>query len=187
LVFGPERFSQIDPDWKPPAEKVRSGVRKAVSFSEVYPAFNKRAAPVDVVQVHDGPYYHCDVIKVKADPGLGIIFGWAIVSSENGEPYYDTQGDHIPEDAMLKAAADFMQSRRTLKIMHHGRKIGTVLFAWPMTEDISKAMGVDGARTGLMIGVKPDKRAVLERFASGKFTGFSIGGNRIIDEAVEDD
>lgn len=117
------------------------------------------------------------------DP-LGLVFGWAIVCKESGKPYFDTQGDHIPEDSMLKAATDFMLTKRDLKVMHKGKRVGTVVFAWPVTKDIAKAMGLDGSRTGLMIGVKPDSATIVDRFREGQYTGFSIGGNRLVDEPV---
>ena len=75
----------------------------------------------------------------KADGSLGIIFGWSIVCKEAGEEYVDLQGDHIPEDVMLEAAADFMETNRTLKAMHKGESIGSVVFAWPLTSDLAKA------------------------------------------------
>lgn len=121
----------------------------------------------------------------KVDDSLGIVFGWAVISSIDGTPYVDTQGDHIPEDAMLKAAADFMESRRALKAMHSGGSIGSVIFAWPMTAEIAKAFGADIGTTGLMIGVKPTDTDVLAKFRSGEYTGFSIGGVRIEEEEVE--
>lgn len=120
---------------------------------------------------------------VSGNP-LGLVFGWAIVCKERGHPYFDTQGDHIPEDSMLKAATDFMMHKRDLKVMHKGKRVGTVVFAWPVTKDIAKAMGLDGTRTGLMIGVKPDNPTIMDRFRDGQYTGFSIGGNRLIDEPV---
>lgn len=115
---------------------------------------------------------------------LGLVFGWAIVCKDRGRPYFDTQGDHIPEESMLKAATDFMLHRRDLKVMHKGKRVGTVVFAWPVTKDIAKAMGLDGTKTGLMIGVKPDSSTIVDRFRDGQYTGFSIGGNRLIDEPV---
>jgi putative serine protease XkdF len=127
-----------------------------------------------------------DCTLLKADKDLGLVFGWAIVSTENGNPYYDVQGDHIPEDSMLEAAAEFMLKHRTMKVMHAGKKVGSVVFAWPMTEEIAKAMGISSKRTGLMIAAKPDSKSVITRFKDGKYTGFSIGGNRLIDEDVDD-
>ena len=43
---------------------------------------------------------------------LGLVFGWAMVCSEGGKDYFDEQGDNIPEDAMLKALADYEKEQR---------------------------------------------------------------------------
>lgn len=185
LVFGPEEFKPIEEDQEhvEKMREVKQEVRKAISFEE---ALKRCKAPNPVT------YFHCDVLKLqkakKDDKGdLGLVFGWAIVSSENGEPYYDTQGDHIPDDSMLRAATEFMLSRRTMKIMHSGKQVGKVVFAWPMTPEIAEAMGINGGRTGLMIAVKPDNPNVLSRFRDGQYTGFSIGGNRLVDEDGDED
>lgn len=121
----------------------------------------------------------------KVDANLGLVLGWAIVSKVDGQPYFDLQGDHIPEDAMLKAATDFMLSARTAKAMHAGGERGTIVFAWPMTEEIAKAYGIDtGGKFGLMIAAKYDAD-VMAKFADGTYTGFSIGGSRGEDEEVD--
>lgn len=132
-----------------------------------------------------------DVVKAygevtKVDAELGLVFGFAIVCKQDGEEYFDTQGDHIPEDAMLAAAADFMENSRVAKDMHAGDQIGGVTFAFPLTEDIAKAMGLgEVAKTGLMIAMKPDDEEVLNKFRLGEYTGFSIGGRRVEDEEVD--
>jgi len=119
----------------------------------------------------------------KVDESLGLAFGWAIVCKENGEDHYDTQGDHIPEDVMLKAASEFMGSERIGADMHvwdkdgNPVKTGSVVFAWPMTTDIAKAMGVEGTTTGLMVAYKPDSEEIMAKFRDGSYTGFSIGGS----------
>jgi hypothetical protein len=120
----------------------------------------------------------------KVDDGLGLVFGWAIVCAKNGTEYFDTQGDHIPEDSMLSAAADFMENSRVGKDMHAGDKVGPVVFAWPMTADIAKAMGIQTTQTGLMVAMKPPPE-ILTKFRNGEYTGFSIGGRRVHDEEVE--
>lgn len=119
----------------------------------------------------------------KVDESLGLVFGFAIVSKVDGEPYHDVQGDYIPEDAMLKAGADFMANSRVAKEMHAGDKIGEVVFAFPLTEDIAKSLDITTKKTGLLIAMKPSAE-VLAKFRSGEFAGFSIGGRRIIDEDV---
>ncbi len=124
---------------------------------------------------------------VKVDEALGLVMGFAIVCEEGGEPYFDVQGDHIPEDSMLKAALDFMENSRVAGEMHAGGDRGTVVFAWPMTTDIAKAFGIVTSRTGLMVALRPSDDAMLEKFRDGTYTGFSIGGKRIEDEDVTDD
>lgn len=155
LVFGPERMKPIDEDWKD-------------SITE------------KVFQV------------AKVSTELGIIFGWAVISKIRGEPYFDTQGDHIPEDAMLHAATEFMINSRIAGHMHRYasddarsvERVGEVVFAWPMTSEIAKMMGITTPTTGLMIGMKVTRPEILERFKDGTYTGFSIGGRRILDERV---
>lgn len=113
---------------------------------------------------------------VKVDSNLGLVFGFAIVSTLDGEPYFDAQGDHIPDDAMLKAATDFMEHSRIAKEMHAGDQQGSVVFAFPLTADIAKALDIACPRTGLLIAMKPSE-TVLGKFQDGTYTGFSIGGS----------
>lgn len=113
---------------------------------------------------------------VKVDSDLGLVFGFAIVSTADGQPYYDVQGDYIPEDAMLKAATDFMENSRIAKEMHQGDAKGSVVFAFPLTAEIAKSLGITTQKTGLLIAMKPTPE-VLTKFKDGSYTGFSIGGS----------
>jgi len=125
----------------------------------------------------------------KIDEGLGLVFGWAIVCKVNGEDYYDLNIDldgprkgervpeHIPEDVMTKAAAEFMQSARAGNEMHEGPDSGSYVFAFPLTTDIAKAMGIQTEKTGLMVAYKPTPE-VLAKFRDRTYTGFSIEGSR---------
>jgi hypothetical protein len=141
-----------------------------------------------------GVSYAADLVKV--DDTLGLALGWAIVCTVDGEPYFDKQGDYIPDSAMLDAAVDFMQHSKTIvakeqsgnrsfKEMHRGDDKGHVVFAWPMTAEIAKAYGIDTKQTGLMIAVKPDDPRVLGKFKDGTYGGFSIGGHRIPEHTEE--
>ncbi len=85
---------------------------------------------------------------------------------------------------MLKASADFMQHSRVAKDMHAGDQVGDVVFAFPLTTEIAKSLGIKTKKTGLLIGMKPDAET-LKKYVSGDYTGFSIGGKRITDEEVE--
>jgi len=125
-----------------------------------------------------------DTTLIKVDETLGLVMGFAIVCKIDGEAYFDIQGDHIPEGAMLEAATDFMQNSRVAKEMHQGDQAGSVVFAFPLTTDIAKKFDIETKMTGLMIGLKPDSDEILEKFKDGTFTGFSIGGTRLLDEEV---
>jgi hypothetical protein len=85
---------------------------------------------------------------------------------------------------MLDAATDFMANSRMAKEMHVGEGRGDVVFAFPLTTEIAKAMGINSSVTGLMIAMKPDNQ-MLEKFASGELRGFSIGGSRIKAEELD--
>ncbi len=122
---------------------------------------------------------------LKVDEGLGLVMGFGIVCTEDGEPYFDLQGDHIPEDSMMKAALDFMENSRVAREMHKDEEAGSVVFAFPMTDDVAKAFGILTRRTGLMIAMRPSPD-MLKRFQLGELTGFSIGGLRLEDEEIDD-
>lgn len=112
---------------------------------------------------------------LKVDSNLGLVFGFAIVSTLDGEPYFDKQGDHIPEEAMLKAATDFMENSRVAKEMHAGEPVGSIVFAYPLTKEIAKALDIETKQTGLLIAMKLNEEG-LAKFKDGTYTGFSIGG-----------
>lgn len=114
------------------------------------------------------------------DAEHGLVFGFGIVCTEDGKPYVDVQHDHIPEDSMLKAAADFAATARPGNEMHAGPDSGQHVFLFPLTGDIAKALGITTKKTGLLLGYKPTP-AVLAKFKSGEYTGFSIEGVRITD------
>lgn len=132
----------------------------------------------------DEIFFKAEVAQV--DESLGLVFGWGIVCKLDGEDYYDLQGDHIPEDAMLAATTDFMEKSRVAGDMHlrdeagEPIKDGAVVFSFPLTEDVAKAMGISTDRTGWMVAVKPGPE-VLQKFKSGEYGGFSIGGKRLPD------
>lgn len=151
----------------------------------------RRAQKSQETDMPDEQEFTASAAVVKVDDALGLVMGYAIVCNDGGEPYFDVQGDHIPEDAMMKAATDFMLNSRVAGEMHRrseksAEDHGTVVFAWPMTADVAKAFGIEVQKTGLMIAIKPDD-GMLEKFRDGTYTGFSIGGARGDDEEVPDD
>jgi hypothetical protein len=125
---------------------------------------------------------------LKVIPELGVVMGWAICCTENGQPYYDLNVDreghlqgeavpeNVPEPVMLHAALDFaLSTDRPGNVMHAGPDRGTFPFLWPMTAEIADAFGIKTAKTGLLVGYKPPPD-VLAKFQSGELRGFSIEG-----------
>lgn len=123
----------------------------------------------------------CKVAKV--DDSLGLVFGWAIICSEGGQPYVDTQDDWIPDAAMLKASTKFAKGNRQGGDMHHCED-GQIVHTMPLTAEVAKAFEITCDKTGWMIAMAPDSPETLEKFRSGERTGFSIGGSRIKDTEV---
>ena len=111
----------------------------------------------------------------KVDEALGLVFGWGIICTEKGEDYFDTQGDHIPEDVMVTSTSDFMENARIAKDMHQGDQHGTIVHSFPLTKEIASAMGIETEKTGWMVAMKPSAE-ILAKYADGTYTGFSIGG-----------
>ena len=122
---------------------------------------------------------HCEFAKSAQH---GMVFGFAIVCTVDGEPFIDLQKDHTPDEAMLNATVRFAKTAQVAGVMHlkdqDGNKIedGVVPFLFPLTEEIAESMGIECAKTGLLVGLKPSE-ASLSKFMDGTYTGFSIGGS----------
>lgn len=154
IELGPETFKEVNENWDDTVKE--TPVKKQLTTSKI----------------------------VKVDADLGLVFGYAIVCLEKGVPHFDLQGDHIPEATMLKASLDFAENSQVAKDMHgHGeygdQSVGSVPFLFPMTTEIAKALDIKIEKSGLLIAMKPSKSDILEKFKSGEYTGFSIGGAEI--------
>ena len=118
---------------------------------------------------------------VKFDQGLGLVFGWAIISKKEGADYVDLQNDIVPDEALMEAAVEFVH-KSVLCDMHVSQD-GSTPFIFPMTEDVKKSLGLSGPMSGLIVGVKPSEEA-LAMVNRGERVGFSIGGVLIESEEV---
>ena len=121
---------------------------------------------------------------IKVDDADGIVYGYAVICKENGDDYFDLQGDHIPEAVMRASASEFMAGSRDIKEMHSGITKGQILHSMPITTDLADALGLDIEKTGWLVGMRPDDDAILEKFKSGELTGFSIGGTGVRENAA---
>lgn len=127
---------------------------------------------------------------VKASKKLGLLFGCAVVCKtkdaagkfvpyfDAGDAVQDEYADHVPEDEMVKAAATFMAGdARTIEEEHFGPAIeGNVVFGFPVTEEIAKALGWEVPMTGFFVAVRPADPEVFAKAERGELKGFSIFG-----------
>jgi len=113
---------------------------------------------------------------LKTDDEQRLVFGWASVITEKGEPVVDRQGDVIKPDTLVKAVNKFMEEVRIGKTMHSGDQIGVVVHSWPMTDEICKSCGIQSEREGWLVAFKVYDDNVWADVKSGKLAAFSIGG-----------
>lgn len=155
LIFGSERFEEIDNDWSGTITEKSFYAKFSGVSEELRMAFGWAM----VSKVGGEDYYDLqdDHIPENALLEASIDF---------------MQGDRTAGD-MHASDGDGV------------KKAGTVVFAFPLITEAAKALGVTTKQTGLIIGVKIDDDEVLKRVKDGTYTGFSIGGQRIRDEDVE--
>ena len=113
---------------------------------------------------------------LKTDDEQRLVFGWASVITEKGEPVVDRQGDVIKADTLVRAVNKFMEEVRIGKTMHSGEQIGVVVHSWPITDEICKSCGIQSEREGWLVAFKVYDDNVWADVKSGKLAAFSIGG-----------
>ena len=123
-----------------------------------------------------------EVQVCKLNEELRVAYGWAFTSKTREDyesdwvPYIDLQNDEIPEDVAELAAKGFAESSRVAKEMHQGDQIGEVIFVFPLTEENAEAMDIQATKSGVMVGMRVDDDEVWEKFTTGEYRAFSIGG-----------
>lgn len=116
------------------------------------------------------------MVLYKVDEEQRIIYGWASVSTVNGELLVDRQGDIIPTEVLHKAVNEFMEGARVGKLMHVGKQVGHIVHSFPVSYEIAKALGIQTNKEGWIVGYKVYDDNIWEEVKSGKWAAFSIGG-----------
>ena len=119
---------------------------------------------------------------LKVDDEQRMVFGWASVITENGEPVVDRQGDVIGSETLVKAVNEFMEHVRVGKAMHKGEQTGTIVHSFPITKEYGEALGIQSDREGWIVAYKVHDDAVWAMVKSGELAAFSIGGRAIKEE-----
>jgi len=116
---------------------------------------------------------------LKADDEQRMVYGWASVVTEKGEPVVDRQGDVIEADTLVRAVNKFMEHVRVGKEMHKGDQIGAVIHSMPVTKEIGESLGIQSDREGWIVAFKVYDDDVWAKVKSGELAAFSIGGRAI--------
>lgn len=118
----------------------------------------------------------------KVDQERRQISGWASVSSVNGRPVIDVQGDMIDVADLRAAAHDFISGPRHGKAMHEGRPIMTVTESLIVDDDVATALGIMGGTRGWWICAQVTDDDTWQKVKDGKFASLSIAGSAVISE-----
>ena len=116
---------------------------------------------------------------LKADEEQRMVYGWASVVTEKGEPVVDRQGDVIEPNTLVHAVNKFMEHVRVGKEMHKGDQIGAVIHSMPITKEIGESLGIQSDREGWIVAFKVYNDDVWAKVKSGELAAFSIGGRAI--------
>ena len=119
---------------------------------------------------------------LKTDDEQRMVYGWASVVTENGEPVVDRQGDVIKAETLVTAVNEFMEHVRIGKAMHTGEQVGTVVHSLPITKEIGDSLGIQSDREGWVVAYKVFDDDVWAMVKSGELAAFSIGGRAITEE-----
>ena len=119
---------------------------------------------------------------LKADDEQRMVYGWASVVTEKGEPVVDRQGDVIEPETLVKAVNNFMEHIRVGKAMHTGEQVGVVVHSFPVTKELGDALGIHSDREGWIVAYKVYDDGVWNMVKSGELAAFSIGGRAMKEE-----
>jgi hypothetical protein len=111
----------------------------------------------------------------KTDEDQRLVFGWASVIEEDGEPVIDQQGDIISERELENAFYGFAKDARIAGEMHERTGVGDLVECVVFTRDKQEALGIDLGKVGAWVGFRLDAD-VFAKVKSGDYRSFSIGG-----------
>ena len=113
---------------------------------------------------------------LKMDEEQRIVWGWAYVSTIDGELQVDSHSDSIETVEMVKMANEYMKGVRAVKVMHEGENRGGIVHSLPLTAELAKFLGIETNKEGWIVGMYVSDDEAWEATKSSSFTGFSIGG-----------
>jgi hypothetical protein len=115
----------------------------------------------------------------KSDDDLRVLWGWASVISEAGEPVVDRQGDVIDADTLRQAAHGFVAAGRHSLLGHDGQPVGEIVESMVFTAEAQKALGIDLGREGWWVAIHVHDDEAWAAVKAGELGALSIGGTAV--------
>lgn len=109
-------------------------------------------------------------------PDGSYVRGWASVTSIDGHPVVDFEGDIIPIDVLRDAVYSFIGSDRVALVQHDGKTTGAVVESVIIDDYFAKAHGIAHGKRGWWIGMEVYSAEARKSVVDGKLRHFSIGG-----------
>jgi hypothetical protein len=122
----------------------------------------------------------------KIDPARRQVFGWASVSTRDGQPVIDRQNEYVPIDVIEKAATAYMRKSRDGSDMHERRGVATCIELMTFSKAKQDALGIDLGMEGLWVGMQILDDSVWAKVRDGaRLPTFSIGGAGVTKEFAQ--
>lgn len=112
----------------------------------------------------------------KSAPDGSFVRGWGCVTSVDGAPVIDWEGDVLPIEVLREAVHDYMSGDRVAKVMHKGEQIGSVVEGVMIDDDFAEAHGITHGKRGWWVGMAVADADVRKAVVRRELPGFSIGG-----------
>jgi len=118
----------------------------------------------------------------KVDVEQRKVFGWASVSTVNGEHVIDKQDDIVPIDEIEKAAHEFALYTREMGDMHREVGVGKLIESWIFSKERAERMGTYAKNDrgepieGWAVGFYVQNDSLWKALKNGERPDFSIGG-----------
>lgn len=121
---------------------------------------------------------------IKVDEEKHLVYGWASVTSVDGEPVCDLQGDIIDLDQLQGTIHKTMTHRRG-DTMHTKKRTHEIVESMCFTKELKEELDMHHPNEGWFVVVKVHDPQTWKDVKSGKLKGFSIGGDGDREEIVE--
>jgi hypothetical protein len=113
-----------------------------------------------------------------------VCTGIAAVSTADGKPYIDSQGDNFSTAELIKTAAAFLEKRHAgIQHLRNGDgspvTIGKVIGSIVLTEAIQKALGISLGYEPWLVSLEIEDQRVVKLIKDGTLSGLSVAGRGI--------